>query len=35
MKPEVKPFKYFAKSLDSGNYAIREAIRFEGNYRHK
>ena len=31
MKPEVKPFKYFAKSLDNGNYAIREAIRFEGH----
>lgn len=31
MKPEVKTFRYFAKSLDSGNYIIREAIRFEGH----
>jgi hypothetical protein len=31
MKPEVKPFKYFAKSLDNGNYVIREAVRFEGH----
>lgn len=31
MKPEVKTFRFFAKSLDSGNYVVREAIRFEGN----
>lgn len=31
MKQEAKTFRYFAKSLDNGNYVIREAIRFEGN----
>lgn len=31
MKPEVKPFRYCARSLDSGKISIREAIRFEAD----
>lgn len=31
MKPEVKPFRYCARSLDTGIISIREAVRFEAN----
>lgn len=31
MKPEVKPFRYCARSLDDGKISIREAVRFEAN----
>lgn len=31
MKPEVKPFRYCAQVLNSGNFVIREAIRFDAN----
>lgn len=31
MKPEVKPFRYCARSLDTGKISIREAIRFEAS----
>lgn len=31
MKPEVKPFRYCARSLDTGKISIREAIRFEAD----
>lgn len=31
MKPEVKPFRYCARSLDDGKISIREAVRFEVN----
>ena len=31
MRPEIKPFRYCARSLDTGKILIREAIRFEAN----
>lgn len=31
MKPEVKTFRYCARSLDDGKISIREAVRFEAN----
>lgn len=31
MKPEVKPFRYCARSLEDGTISIREAVRFEIN----
>ena len=31
MKPEIKPFRYCARSLDDGKIYIREAIRFEAD----
>lgn len=29
MRQEIKPFRYCARSLDTGKISIREAIRFE------
>ena len=31
MRQEIKPFRYCARSLDSGKISIREAIRFEAD----
>lgn len=31
MRPEIKPFRYCARSLDGGKISIREAIRFEAD----
>ena len=31
MKPEVKPFRYCARSLDTGIISVREAVRFEAD----
>lgn len=31
MKPEVKPFRFFAKSASTEEFIIREAIRFLGD----
>ena len=31
MRQEIKPFRYCARSLDTGKISIREAIRFEAD----